>query len=290
MAVYERTYRRYSGPLTAERRRIVSFPRYAFDEVFRSKLFLALCVVCLLWPLVIASILYLPHNLGFLKLFNTDSATMSQIFRFDAKFFYDWLMTPQIAVAFVITFLVGPALVTADLRNNGLALYFSRPLSRTEYVIGKSSILVLLLSALTWIPDLLVFGFQVYLEGTDWLAANWRAAIGLAFGMWIWILLLCLVSIALSAYVKWKPVARLSMVLVFIVAAGLATVLNLQFRTDWASVINLTDMIHVIVTSLFGVPSNLEIPPWAAWLSVLLACLVCVGLLARKLRPYEVVR
>ena len=290
MAVYERTYRRYSGALTPERWRILAFPRYAFEEVFRSKLFLAMCVVFLLWPLAVASVLYLPHNLGVLRLFNTDSATLSQIFGFDAKFFYNWLMKPQTVMAFVLTFIVGPALVTADLRNNGLALYFSRPLSRTEYVIGKASVLVLLLSVVTWVPALFVFGFQVYLEGTDWLAANWRAGTGLVLGAWIWILLLCLVSIALSAYVKWKPVARLSMILVFIVAAGLASVMNLQFRTDWASVINLGDMIHVIVTSLFGVPSNIEVPTWAAWISVLVACVVCVGLLARKLRPYEVVR
>jgi len=290
MAVYERTYRRYDGALTPERRRILAFPRYAFDEVFRSKLFLALCVVFLLWPLVIACILYLPHNLGFLKLFQTDSETVSAIFGFDAEFFYNWLMKPQIAMAFVLTFLVGPALVTADLRNNGLALYFSRPLSRTEYVLGKASILVLLLSAVTWVPALAVFGFQVYLEGADWLRANWRAGLGIVLGTWIWILLLCLVSIALSAYVKWKPVARLSMILVFIVAAGLASVMNLQFRTDWASVINLGDMVHVIVASLFGVPPNIAVPPWAAWTSVLVTCGACVWLLARKLRPYEVVR
>jgi ABC-2 type transport system permease protein len=156
--------------------------------------------------------------------------------------------------------------------------------------VGKASILVVLLSAITWIPGFAVFGFQVYLEGGDWLAANWRAGLGLVVGSWIWILLLCLVSIALSAYVKWRPVARMSMILVFIVAAGLAGVLNLQFRTDWASVINLSDMFHVIVTSLFGVESSLDVPPAAAWASILLTCAACVGLLARKLRPYEVVR
>lgn len=290
MAVYERTYRRYTGPLTPMRRRFLVFPRYAFDEVFRSKLFLAFCVVCLLYPLGIACILYLPHNLGFLKLFNVDAATVSRIFSFNAKFFYEWLMTPQMMMAFAVTFVIGPALVTADLRNNGLALYFARPLSRTEYVLGKISILVLLLSAVTWVPGLLVFGFQVYLEGTDWLAQNWRAGVGLVVGAWIWILLLGLVSIALSAYVKWKPVARLSMILVFIVTAGMAAVMNLQFQTEWASVINLSDMVHVIVATLFGVPPRSPVPPWAAWTTVLATCSACVLLMARKLRPYEVVR
>ena len=54
MAVYEHTYRPYTGELTAEPSRIAVFPRYAYEEVLRSKLFLAFIVVCLLWPFALA--------------------------------------------------------------------------------------------------------------------------------------------------------------------------------------------------------------------------------------------
>jgi len=292
VAVYERTYRGYSGGLTPPRSRILVFPRYAYDEIFRSKLFLAFLVLCLVWSFGLACALYLPHNLGFIKAFQLDPQQVSDFFAdlFDANFFYGWFMWPVGFMALVITIIVGPVLVTSDMRNNGLALYFSRPVTRTDYVLGKSLVLVSLLSVVTWIPGLVLFLFQCYLEGPEWMRVNYRVAVGIFVGSWIWIAVLCLISLALSAYVKWRPVARMSLLVVFFVAGGLAAVINVMFRTSWGSVINITDMIHVIWAGLFGVEPLNDTPQWVAWLSPAIFCAVCLVLLARKLRPYEVVR
>src|SRR5258707_13066390 len=54
----------------------------------------------------------------------------------------------------------GPPLVSRDLRNNALPLYLCRPFTRTEDVLGKMSVLLILLSAITWIPQLLLFLFH----------------------------------------------------------------------------------------------------------------------------------
>lgn len=292
MAVYERNYRRYTGNLTAEFDRIMVFPRYAYEQILRSKLFLAFMTLCLVWSFVLACLLYIPHNLGFIKAFQLDPEVVSRTFAnfFNAKFFFNWFMLPVGFMAMILTFVVGPVLVTSDIRNNGLALYFSRPVTRSEYVLGKSLVLIILLSVITWIPGLLLFGFQSYLEGLDWMKDNYRVAVGIFVGCWIWILVLSLISLALSAYVKWKPVARLSLFLIFFVAGGMAGVINLMLRTDWGSVINITDMMHVIWASLFGIEPLTTTPLWVAFLSPLLFCGVCLVLLARKLRPYEIVR
>ena len=77
-------------------------------------------------------------------------------------------MSLQNGFAFFVTLLVGPPLVSRDLRNNALPLYLCRPFSRTEYVLGKMSVLLILLSAMTWVPQLLLFPFQSYLEGAQW--------------------------------------------------------------------------------------------------------------------------
>jgi len=292
VAVYERTYHGYSGELTPLRSRILVFPRYAYEEVLRSKLFLAFLVLCLVWSFGLACTLYLPHNLGFVKAFQLDPQEVSTFFAglFDAEFFYWWFMVPSGFMALVITIVVGPVLVTSDLRNNGLALYFARPVTRTDYVLGKALVLVTLLSVVTWIPGLLLFVFQCYLEGLDWMRQNYGVAVGIFVGSWIWIAVLCLISLALSAYVKWRPVARMSLLVVFFVATGLAGAINLMFHTSWGSVINISDMIHVIWARLFGVAPLLDTPLWVAWLSPAMFCGVALLLLARKLRPYEVVR
>ena len=72
MAVYERSYKRYAGDLTGELDRILVFPRYAYEEILRSKLLLAFMVLCLAWSFGLACALYIPHNLGFIKAFQLD--------------------------------------------------------------------------------------------------------------------------------------------------------------------------------------------------------------------------
>ena len=171
MAVYERNYRRYTGDLTGELDRILVFPRYAYEEILRSKLFLSFIVVCLLWSFVLACVIYIPHNLGFIKMFQLDPDQVGKFFSnlINAEAAFNFFMMPAGFMAMILTFVVGPVLVTSDIRNNGLALYFSRPVTRTEYVVGKSLIMVILLSVITWIPGLLLFAFQSYLEGLDWM-------------------------------------------------------------------------------------------------------------------------
>lgn len=287
MAVYDRTYRGYTGELTAERGRFLILTRYAFGDVFRSRFFTSFYFSCFLGPLALAFIIYLHHNLSALSLMQLSSAALVNV---DASFFGNWFMRTQGILSFFVTFLVGPALVSPDLRNNALPLYLSRPFSRTEYVLGKMSVLVILLSAITWIPGLLLFGLQSYLEGFGWLGHNMRIAAGLFFGAWIWILVLSLLALAVSASVKWRPLASAALFGIFFVASAMGAVLNLTLHTTWASFIDISLMVNTVWASLFGVAPPIAFPAAGAWLSLLLICAISLLLLNRKLKAYEVVR
>jgi ABC-2 type transport system permease protein len=64
---------------------------------------------------------------------------------------------PQ-AINIVVLFgLVAPRIVSYDLRSRAHLLYFSRPLTVAEYLIGKSLVLVTLLSLTVTIPALAVY-------------------------------------------------------------------------------------------------------------------------------------
>src|SRR5436853_6532249 len=115
-------------------------------------------------------------------------------------------------VWFFLAMLVGPQQVSRDLTNNALPLYLCRPFSRTEYVVGKMSIVILLLSTITWVPGLLLFFFQSYLEGWSWFAENIWIASAIFLGSMVWILLLALLTQAISAWVKWTVASRAALV------------------------------------------------------------------------------
>ena len=132
--------------------------------------------------------------------------------------FFMSLLGWQSMLALFLAAFIGPGQVSPDLANNALSLYLARPFSRVEYVLGKMSVLVILLSLMTWVPGLLLFGLQGYLEGWQWMQDHMRFAVAMFVGAWIWILILSLLALALSAWVKWKPAAGALMFGVFFVA------------------------------------------------------------------------
>jgi ABC-2 type transport system permease protein len=169
--------------------------------------------------------------------------------------------------------------------------------------LGKVSVLVILMSLMTWVPGLLLFGLEGYLEGFGWMQDNARLAFGLFAGAWIWISLLSLLALALSAWVKWKPVAGALMFGVFFVAGGFGEAINVVQRTKWGHLLNISSLIGNIWLHLFEgdahttngavffrVAQGEDLPLWCCWTALAALCLVCLYMLARKIRGVEVVR
>ena len=300
MAVYKKTYRPYQGRLTSSFARFMVIPRYAFAELRASKFLNTFFLATLIYPLICALLIYVEHNASVLQLLNAQSA--SKLISINVTFFLTLLGWQSMLALFMASF-IGPGQVSPDLANNALALYLARPFSRVEYVLGKMTVVVVLLSLMTWVPGLLLFVLQGYLEGWDWVTANARLAGGMFFGAMVWILLLALLALALSAWVKWKPAAGALMFGVFFVAAGFGATINAVQRTKWGHLLQISDLMGQIwvwffegnnpTTNgavFFRVTQGEELPMWCCWAAVLALAGICLYMLARKIRGAEVVR
>src|SRR6266550_2379453 len=304
MAVSEQTYNPSLAKRTPEWSRFLIIPRHAFRDVFKSKLFTAFFIVCFAPLLVEAILIYLHHNVNALAILKVNVRELTPI---DA-FFFQTFVNLQASFAFFVTLLIGPPLVARDLRNNALPLYLCRPFSRAEYVLGKMSVLLILLSAMTWIPQLLLFCFQAYLEGAGWFVDNLWIASAIFIGSVVWILLLALLSQAVSALVKWRVIASAALLGIFFIPSVFGEVVNQIFLTRWGNIISLGALIKNVTAGLFGTfvraaghvtawdgrvgrEMILNEPPlWASWFALFVVCAICLALLSRKVKAYEVVR
>jgi ABC-2 type transport system permease protein len=306
MAVYEQTYRRYAGKLTPEWSRFLIIPRHAYRAVFNFKLFTAFFAICFIPLLVEAVLIYLHHNFSALTIMKVNAR---ELFVIDGSFFevFVWI---QNGFAAVVTLLIGPPLVSRDLRNNALPLYLCRPFSRTEYVMGKMSVLLILLSTITWIPQLLLFLFQSYLEGFAWFRANLWIASAIFIGSVVWILLIALLSQTISALVKWRIVASAALLGLFFIPSVFGEFINVVFQTRWGNIISLGALMKNVTAGLFGTFDRvsgtiritdfdenvvreillIEPPLWCSWAVLFLICAVCLAILSWKVKAYEVVR
>lgn len=306
MAVYEQSYKPYTGRLTPEWSRFLIIPRHAYRAVFNSKLFIAFFAICFLPLLVEAILIYLRHNFGALAAM---SINVRELIPVDG-FFFETFVNIQMGFAFLMALLIGPPLVSRDLRNNALPLYLCRPFSRTEYVMGKMSVLLILLSLITWIPQLVLFLFQSYLEGLAWFKANISIAFAIVIASLVWILLLALLSQTISALVKWRVVASGALVGLFLIPSVFGAFINEVFSTRIGNLVSLGALIRNVTAGLFGTFDRLteirrvrdfdgtilreivlyEPPLWSSWAMLFLLCAVCLALLSWKVKAYEVVR
>jgi ABC-2 type transport system permease protein len=284
MAVHKRSYRGYDGQITPLWSRFLIVTRYAFKNVFQSKLVTAVFVICFFVPLTYAVGIYVNHNTALLAMFRAHS-----LFEVDAGFFF-YFLTVQKSMAFILTALVGPGLVSPDLANSGLPLYFCRPLSRAEYVAGKIMVLVSLLSLITWVPGLLLFLIQSSLAGGSWMWANLWLMGSIFLGSAIEILVFSVLAMALSAWIKRKLAAGAALLAVFFLGAGFGEAANKVLGTDKGILLNLGRLIATVEAHLFRQPWRSPISSGSAWTALLALSAFCLWLLARKVRAYEVVR
>src|SRR6266567_4709467 len=129
MAVYKKTYRPYDGGLTSSWRRFLVIPRYAFEDLHRSRFLTTFFCLSFAYPLICALLIYVQHNASALKLLGVQGA--NQLISINVVFFMSLLGWQSIMALFLAAF-IGPGQISPDLANDALSLYLARPFSRAE--------------------------------------------------------------------------------------------------------------------------------------------------------------
>jgi ABC-2 type transport system permease protein len=70
---------------------------------------------------------------------------------------YDFFLITELYLSMILVVLVGPGLISQDLRFNALPLYFSRPLRRIDYFIGKLGVIAAFLGMVVVLPSLIAY-------------------------------------------------------------------------------------------------------------------------------------
>ncbi|MGH9486838.1 MAG: hypothetical protein ACRD04_04525 [Terriglobales bacterium] len=283
MAVHKQIYRNYEGPLTAGWRRIAVIRRYASQRVFASRFLTILYLICLLVPLFELVVVYLAHNFSFLTQI---SGLRSLVI--DNNFFASYLHY-ECVVAFLFAAFAAPGLVAPDVTHGGLSLYLARPLTRWEYMLGKFSALFAALSVLTWVPALIVYAVQMDLAGPAWRAQYGWLWASLLLASWIWVSVLSLLALAVSAWVRWRILAVGALLAVDFLGAGFGAAVNATLQTQAGDLFSF-NALHVIVwNGLFRqtpLAGGLEA---AAWLVIAAIAGISLWLMQLKIRGLMVV-
>ena len=293
MSVFKRTYRPFTGTPTSPAQRFGVLMRYSFSDIWSSRITNVLFLACMAPTLLAMAVIYIMNNAAVRLLIagaggGTPSITINESY-------FLGVMQGQCWLALVLTAWIGPRIIALDLANNALPTILSHPISRVEYVLAKFSVLALFLSAVTWMPLLLLFGFQSYLSAKPWAGEHLQIASGSLVGSLLWIVLLSLVALAVSSWVRWRIVATGMVFASIFIPGGMGEVFNVVMRTNWGTLVNIPTMMITLWHRLFHVElprynRGEELPTIAMLIALTGICVACTMALNARIRAREVVR
>lgn len=189
MAIHEQNYVRYEGPLR-ERGAWWTIARASlrvYWSFLRTKLTL---LFVSLGPVIFAVLVFLEFSFRQSQLGKLSGSPAPDS---DALIFY--MQAQTVALALVLA-AGGCGVIADDLRYKTFQLYFSKPLTRADYAVGKAMSLFLLGGLVTIVPTVLLGGLRVaFFAQTDYAAlVAKQTSLGVLFMVGITALCAALVS------------------------------------------------------------------------------------------------
>ncbi len=123
---------------------------------------------------------------------------------------------------------VAPEMLCDDRRENVLPLYFSRPITRLDYLVAKISAMAILMSTIVFGPALMLFAGRALTADSpaSWVVRNFDEVLRIfAFGVLI-SALYAAIGLVIATFTTRKGIAAASMIVGLIIFTGIVNALN----------------------------------------------------------------
>ena len=279
MPIHDQSYRRYGGAKASPGQAWLVIASSGIRTMLRKRAFLG--VLLFAWGPFIARAIQIYVTANY--------AQVAATFAVNAQTFRDFLGQQDFFV-FIVTIYVGAGLIANDRRANALQIYLSKPLTRTEYIVGKAAVLVAFLLLVTWVPAMLLLVLQVVLQGSfAFVRTNLFLFPAITVASFLQALLSTFTMLALSSLSKSsRYVGILYAGIIFFTAAvyGALYAITRDSSLSWLSV---GSSLTQVVDAIFRLTPRYA-TPWQVSLVVLLGLIaLSFSILERRVRGVEVV-
>jgi ABC-type transport system involved in multi-copper enzyme maturation permease subunit len=287
--VKEKGYSHWDGTLGGRRFAWWPITRTGIQLAFKKKAFRFFFAAAFMPAFIALGGLYVSERLEDFKALVQSKKTLLAI---DPGYFKTFLSNWFVLLWIVLVLVFAAAgLIADDLKHSSLQLYFSRPLRKRDYLVGKMSVIAFFVLVLTALPYLLLVLFKLVFAGNlkflaeyPWLPLSilgWSVFLTVFFAFYI---LLFSASSRNTRYVS------ILIFMVYLFSDALAGILQGIFKTPFMWLFSLRANLQQVGALLFG--QKLPLPVPAGWSFAVLAgiCVVSAAVLGRKIRGVEVIK
>ncbi|MEK7399809.1 MAG: hypothetical protein AAB116_22945 [Candidatus Poribacteria bacterium] len=281
MPIHDQSYRHWEGELKSHSFRWWVIAYEGLKVILRRKLF----IILILTPAIIQFFVFG----GLIYGFNTFGA-MANINQITPDFFFRFCFQQTFFILLICVF-GGSGIIANDLKSNALQLYFSKPLTRSDYIIGKVATILVMLECITAIPCILLFiEYAVLSQDLTFLRENyWLIGSIIAYSL-VLNLPITFLTLALSSITKSYRYSAIILVGIVLGTTVISKLFQIIFRgADWANFIMYWYNINVIGKGLFGMKDEFSEWQWSLAIMLVLT-IVCFLIMFRKIKGVEIVK
>ena len=288
MPIYEQTYRAYDGKALQGFRWWVMV-KQELRVLFSTRAFVYLLIMAVIhtsfriFQITVYDMVSMANQSP--ALMALKNVAMMQV---DERTFFDYLRI-QSPLVFIITLFAGSGMICNDFRDNLIEIYFSKPLTRMDYIAGKIITLVLVGMMLTAVPDtLLVLLHNLLAPGMDTLRDTYWIPFSIVAFSACLVLPCALGVLASSALFSSQRYAGIAVFMVLFGNSALGSALPGFLRNPNWSVASIPMAINRVGESLFAQPRK-SFPLHWGWSLLIIAavCVACYWAIASRIRQAE---
>ncbi|NHJ87931.1 MAG: hypothetical protein FK734_20880 [Asgard group archaeon] len=257
MSVFDGIYRKYTGEFKGRLSRLWAIASQSFRVQFSGKKIIVLLILCNLpvisfTLMIIFTSIFLGGVGGFLDLFfgSLDEAMFIIIvFTFNPGMIF-------LPIVFICTLNAGT--IANDKKHNSLALYMARPITRVDYVIGKSLSIYFVSAFATlipWLVFLIVYTLLRGVTGAVFFETLWVYLSTIASGIVV-IFFLGSIVLLFSAMSSQSVLSGILAILVLFLPSLLSSIVSDWVDKPWIDYFSISQLITSSVYLLFGKPST----------------------------------
>lgn len=277
--IHDQSYRHYAGSRTPPGQGWAIVMWQGLRGMIDRRFFLILLIAAWVPFIVRAVMIYAA----------TSSTALARYAPIDAAMFERFLRYQDLFVFFV-TIYAGAGLIANDRRANALQIYLSKPLHRSEYILGKFLVLAVYLSLVTVVPALLLVFVQIMLSGSlTFILANSFIVPAIVLASALRIMVFALTMLALSALTKSSRFAGIMYTgAIFFTDAvfGVLEIITGSNRVAWTS---MTADLQQVSDLIFRQPRTYDTPVLVSLLVLLGLIVLSISVLERRVRGVEIV-
>ncbi len=289
MTIKEKGYSHWDGEFSIKKLPWWPITRYGIKLTLKKKFFKLTYALALIPAIVFLVMIYMAERI---EDFSVIMEGQSELIKVNPALFNTYLTNDFLLFMIVIILVFsGAGLIADDIKYNSLQLYFSRPLRKQDYLLGKASVLVFFLLILTLIPGLLLFIMKLIFSGGLKFFADFPLLPVSIIGYSIFItVFFSFYTLLLSSISKSKRYVIILIVGIYFFSDILFVIFYGIFRNSYFSLLSLKVNLQQLGAAFFGVKAPQNVP-WIYSL-LILAGICCLSgiVLFKKVKGVEIVK